>query len=133
MGYSTGPYAEHAVLPVPPRPKVVSARWINFSTSRYELDATTGGFRRMPPTVQRVVIIASQVLETIGPFNTLQERNRIRTEVRNSLSELTKQPAPLVEIKEILVATEFPGTMNLQLTFRDLTRDTGIDDEVQLP
>lgn len=133
MPYTKGPYADHSSLPVPPRPKVGSARWIDFSARRYELDATTGGFRRMPPTVQRVVILAGRVLQTMGPFNTLQERNRIRTEIRNALSIMTKQPAPEIEIKEILVATEFPGTANAQLTFRDLTRNTGIDDQVQLP
>ena len=87
----------------------------------------------MPPTVQEVVILASRVLETMGPFNTLQERNRLRTEIRNSLKAHTAAPAPKIIIKEILVATEVAGTANAQLTFRDLTRNSGIDDEVQLP
>ena len=115
--YSKGPYSEHAVLPVPPRPKVVSARWINFSTGRYELDATTGGFRRMPPTVQRVVIIASQVLATNGPFNTLQERNRIRTEIRNSLSELTKQPAPIMQKSPISASCRIAAFIPMRTLF----------------
>ncbi len=131
MGYSKGPYLLHSSLPVPDRPTVVSARSINFATGRYELD-DKGSFERMPPVDQRVVILAGRAIGKTT-FNTVQEHNRIRKDIINSLSIMTDYPTPIVKLSEVLVGSEFPGHARAQITFTDLTRNTGIDQKVQIP
>lgn len=137
MPYSKGPYTLHSSLPVPDRPTVCSARYIDFATARYVMDED-GSFEQMPPIDQRVVILAGRAINrAIGDkstaFNTIQTRNKIRREIRNELQILTAYPTPLAVIKEILVGSEFAGGARAQVTYTDLTKGTGIDQKVQIP
>lgn len=131
MPYSTGPYALFTTLPVPPRPTINSARSINFTTMRYEVDQVTGGFVRMPPTAQRVVLLISFEVED-SLFITPQGQAQVEKQITAALGELTNQPSPLIEIKEIAVGSDRAGQTFRRVTFRDLTKNTDIDQTVQL-
>jgi len=133
MAYSTGPYTRFVQLPVPARPTINSARNIDVTTGRYTLDNTTGGFEAMPPTVQRVIILASRaMLETKVSYNSIEMRNKLRLELNTALSVLTAKPDPAIRLDELLVMSEVAGTANVEIAFKDLTVDTGIDQRVQL-
>lgn len=131
MAYSSGPYARFPTLPVPPRPEVSSARNVDFTTLRYTLNGTTGGFESMPPTVQRVIMLIMFGVD-VPKFNTAQERNAIALQIRAALEILTQRPGPLIELREVTVERDAAGSAVRKVVFRDLTRGTDIDDTVQL-
>ena len=80
------------------------------------------------------MILATRVLQATDiRFNTLENRNQLRSEITTSLKILTAPPSPKIKIKSVLVLSEVRGSARLELTVEDLTGDTGIDQKVQLP
>lgn len=131
MAYSQGPYERFGTLPVPPRPTIHSARSINFTTKRYEIDTTTGGFLRMPPTAQRVALLISFEVEE-SRFVTEQEQEKVRQRIYAALSILTAEPSPQILIKEVVVGSDQKGQVTRRVVFTDLTKGTGNDQSVQV-
>lgn len=131
MSYTTGPYARYTTLPVPDRPTASSARNIDFTTLRYTIDSTTGGFERMPPVVQRVMLL---ILNNVPEprLNTEQELTAIKQSIEASLAILTAAPNPQIELKEVTVVRDFAGSARRNVVFTDLTRNTGNDITVQV-
>lgn len=131
MAYCQGPYANFVSLPVPARPEIYSARFIDVQTGRYTTDSVTGGFEMMPSTVQRVIILASQAMyNTSVKVNTIENRNRLRLEITKSLRILTEPPSNKIRLDVVSVLSEVPGTAKLEIAFKDLT--TNEDEKVQL-
>jgi len=133
MPYSQGPYERFTSLPVPPRPKVYQARKIDFATRRYSLDTTTGGLQGMSAAVQRLIILGGRHLDETK-FNTAPERERMRKTILDDIKILTDKPDAVIAVHEVLVASEFPGSMTAQIRFTDLTSDDlNAHQVVQLP
>lgn len=131
MSYSQGPYQLFTTLPVPPRPAISSARKINFTTKRYEVNENTGGFKRMPPTAQRVLLLICFEVED-SLFITPQGQSKVKLEIEKALSVLTDVASPLIQIRRIEVGSDFAGQGFRRVTFKDLTKNTGNDQTVQL-
>ena len=131
MAFSTGPYARFTTLPVPPRPEIATARNIDFTTLEYKVDGVTGSWARMPPTVQRVIMLI--MFNTQTPrFNTERDRNALDQNIRNALSILTKEPGALITVKEVTIERDAAGSATRRVVFRDNTKGSGIDTIVQL-
>jgi len=131
MSYTTGPYARFTTLPVPDRPVVNSARNIDFATLRYTLDGSTGGFDRMPPVAQQVMLlILGKVKEP--KFNTEQSRNEMVLAIEAALAPLTKAPNPTIKLVEVSIERDAAGSSRRLVTFTDLTKNTGNDVQVQV-
>ena len=131
MAYGTGPYSLFVSLPAPPRPEVSSARNIDFATKRYMLDDTTGGFERMSPTCQRVVILVAQAAQP-SQFNTEPEHNAAKAAIVKALEVLTAAQPPQIKLKSVECTSPTSGTGKWEIRFKDLTVGTDIDQTVQV-
>jgi len=98
---------------------------------RYEVDQTTGGFERMPPTAQRVALLISFEVEP-AKFVTDVDNEAVRRRIIQALSVLTDGRSPLIKIKEIAIGSDRAGQGFRRVVFQDLTKNTGIDQTVQL-
>lgn len=131
MSYTTGPYARFTTLPVPARPLVSSARNIDFPTLRYTIDDVTGGYERMSPVVQQVMLLI--LGNTTTPkFNTEQDRNATKQSIEAALAPLTAAPNPTIRLVEVSIERDAAGSARRLVTFTDLTRDSGSDVTVQV-
>ena len=131
MSYSTGPYAKFPTLPVPPRPQVHSARSINFTTKKYEIDSVTGGFVGMPVVAQRVALLVSFNVEDTK-FITPQDDEKVRQRMIEALSVLTESKPPVISITSIEVGRDAPGVAFRRIVYRNLLEGTNVDQTVQL-
>jgi hypothetical protein len=120
MTYVRGPYSSLTSLPVPPLPEVHSARKYNYETNLLEIDEATGGFKGMPPTVQRVALLISFEVEDVK-FITPQQNELVRKRMERALLPLTSGRAPLIKIERISVGSDKAGTTFREVRFQDLT------------
>lgn len=120
--YRQGPYELFVELPVPPRPEIHSARGIDPQTGRYTFDATTGGFRSMHSTTQRVLLLCA-FAEIKSKFITPQDLEQRRRSIILALEPLTRQPDPAIELQSVMVESSSPGMVRHRIRFKDLTTD----------
>ena len=128
MSYSTGPYAKFTSLPVPPRPKLYTARSIDPGTKRYEIDQTTFGYERMPTISQKVIVLCSFGVPT-SDFNIESEHQSIRDAIELSLESMVN--AGEIKILLIDVGSDERGHQYRRLKYKDLTAG-GKDQTVEL-
>ncbi len=121
MTYSTGPYSRFTELPVPPRPEIRSAREVRFETGQYVIDPITGGYKGMPPTLQRVVLlIAFEVPQE--EFITPQANARVESNIRKALKVLTSGKAPDIKLHSVTTGRTSAGRSFRRVVVTDLTR-----------
>ena len=122
MAYAKGPYNQQSFLPLPSKGSAHSARSIDFTLGRVEVDEQTGAFKAMPPNSQRVALLISFEVEDTK-FITPQSQDRTRKQIRTALTPLTDGDAPLIEIISIDVGSDRAGTSFRRVVFRDLTKN----------
>lgn len=131
MTYSTGPYSKFTSLPVPPRPEVHSSREVNFTTKRYVINSTTGGFDGMGSVAQRVMMIVSFSVKPTK-FVTAVDNEKVRKEIKKALEVLTEAKPPVIELESIELGTDAAGTAYRRIKYKNLLAGTGVDQTIQL-
>lgn len=114
------------------------SRYLNPVTRDYEVDSTTGQFKQMPGTRQRVVITVLTVRDSSGVrgfgvrlpgrMGDAFER-QVENEIRRSLRYMTEVEKSLL-ITEIKVERGLGGRARITISFTDLV--TGDQDRVRV-
>ena len=118
MGYIQGAYRSRVFLPPLGRPEAGTSRHLDGETRRFELTAT-GGFRAMPDTMQRVLLLLAFGVPDIAQFSTDTARAEWRRRAIKALRPLTNASPPVITGLTIRVTAPRPGADDAEVGFRD--------------
>lgn len=122
MSFSRGPYATFTSLPSPERTRVVSARGIDSTTGRYQVE-DDGAFTPMPGTAQRVLLAVAFDAGETPRAQSEPELEARQQRLAAAVAPLVEGARPAIAVNRIAVTATAPGDTTEIVDYRTLHAD----------